>query len=275
MKLICRWKSVPVAGLLATLLTALVLAAGQSPAGEDMPVAGRTMVPRAVLLLGGAGQLGAEIARRLVDRGDRVFVFTRPGSDRSLVAGLPVAFVEGDLMEPDTIAAAFRERRYDVVISAVRVEDGDTRFYEKFLAPLTREMKAAGVAHYLHSGAVGAGRNAEKFQSLGWEKVPGLLDRLQDQGTGEDLIRASGVPYTIIRNTRLWPGGTPATGKAVLTEDDSVISPMTRGDVAALTVGCIGIPACLGKTFHVQDDSLAWPPPKAPTPESRAAPPRE
>jgi uncharacterized protein YbjT (DUF2867 family) len=251
---------------LPALLAGLLLAAGHTVTGGAAAPAGAA--PRTVLVLGGAGQLGSEIARRLVDRGDRVFVFTRPGSDRSLVAGLPVAFVEGDLMEPDTIAAAFRERRYDVVISAVRVEDGDPHFYEKFLVPLTREMKAAGVSHYLHSGAVGAGRNAEKFQGLGWEKVPGLLDRLKDQGTGEDIIRASGVPFTIIRNTRLWPGGTPATGKAVLTEDDSVISPMTRGDVAALTVGCIGIPACLGKTFHVQDDSLSWPPPRVPAPQA-------
>jgi uncharacterized protein YbjT (DUF2867 family) len=269
MPLINGLRSIPLAGLLAALLATLLLPSLPLPAsGQATAPAG--VMPRTVLLLGGAGQLGSEIARRLVDRGDRVFVFTRPGSDRTLVADLPVVFVEGDLMRPDTIAAAFRERRYDVVISAVRVEDGDPRFYEKFLEPLTREMKAAGVSHYLHSGAVGAGRNAEKFQGLGWEKVPGLLDRLKDQGTGEDIIRASGVPFTIIRNTRLWPGGTPATGKAVLTEDDSVISPMTRGDVAALTVGCIGIPACLGKTFHVQDDSLSWPPPRVPVPQAPA-----
>jgi hypothetical protein len=71
------------------------------------------------------------------------------------------------------------------------------------------------------------------------------------------------VPYTIIRNTRLWPDGTPPTGRAELTEDDTTITPMTRADLARLTVQCLDNPACLNKTFHVRDTSLAWPPPTA------------
>ena len=67
-----------------------------------------------------------------------------------------------------------------------------------------------------------------------------------------------------------YPDGTPATGKAELTRDDAVIGPMTRADLAVLTGQCLAKPDCLGKTFHVRDPSLAWPPPKAPTPDSRA-----
>jgi uncharacterized protein YbjT (DUF2867 family) len=173
-----------------------------------------------------------------------------------------VAWVEGDLLNPADVAALFTGRRFDAVVSAVRVETGDPTFYATWLPPLTRAMKAGGVAHFVHSGAVGAGANAAKFTGLGWDKVPGLLDRLRDQGVGEDVIRASGVPFTIIRNTRLWPAGTPATGKAQLTEDDSTLTPMTREDLAALTVGCIGNRGCLGRTYHVRDDSLTWPPPR-------------
>ena len=217
---------------------------------------------RDVLVLGGTGQLGAEIVRRLVAAGDRVTVFTRPGSDRSRLAGLPVGWVEGDLMKAADVESAFRGHRYQYLVSAVRVQNADPHFYASFLPAVTAQAKAAGIAQFLHHGAVGAGRNAEKFQGQGWEKVPGLLDRLKDQGVGEDLIRASGVPYTIIRNTRLYPGGTPATGKAVLTEDDTVINAMTRADLADLTMTCLGNAECLGKTYHVKDGSLAWPPPR-------------
>ena len=73
---------------------------------------------------------------------------------------------------------------------------------------------------------------------------------------------AAVFPYTIIRNTRLYPDGTPATGKAELTTDDSVILPMTRADLAILTVRCLAKAECLGQTYHVRDTSLAWPPPK-------------
>lgn len=224
--------------------------------------------PREVLVLGGTGQLGAEIVRRLLVQGDRVTVFTRPGSDRSRLAGLAVRYAEGDLLDESDVAAVFAGNRFQFVIVAVRVEDGDPNFYAKFLPALTARAKAAGVTQLIHHGAVGAGRNAEKFQNLGWEKVPGLLDRLKDQGVGEDIVRASGVPWTIIRNTRLYPDGTPPTGKAELTEDDSVIGPMTRADLAVLTLRCLANAKCLGRTWHVRDPSLAWPPPKPPTPGS-------
>jgi len=228
------------------------------------PAAGRGPEPREILVLGGTGNLGAEIVRRLVAGGDRVTVFTRPGSDRAKLQGLPVSYAEGDLLKEADVAAAFAARRFRYLVIAVRVEDANPHFYATFLPAVTAAAKSAGVAQIIHHGAVGAGRNAEKFTGLGWDKVPGLLDRLKDQGVGEDLIRASGVPFTIIRNTRLYPDGTPATGRAELTEDDSVIDAMTRADLAVLTLQCLGNPACLGRTYHVRDGSLAWPPPRPP-----------
>jgi uncharacterized protein YbjT (DUF2867 family) len=216
---------------------------------------------REVLVLGGTGQLGAEIVKLLVANGDHVTVFARASSDRSRLEGLAVNYATGDLLKEPDIAAALRAKKYDVVISAVRVQGGDIHFYEKIMGTLTAQARATGVGQIIHNSAVGAGRNAEKFKGLGWENVPGLLDRMKDQGVGEDLIRASGVPYTIIRNTRLYPDGTPPTGRAELTEDDSVIDPMTRPDLARLNMKCVGNPACLNKTYHVRDPSgLPWPP---------------
>ncbi|MEZ5564660.1 MAG: NAD(P)H-binding protein [Gammaproteobacteria bacterium] len=218
--------------------------------------------PAEVLVFGGTGQLGTEIVQRLVARGDQVTVYTRSGSDRSLLDGMPVKYIEGDLMKPAEVTAAFKHQHFDAVIIAVRVEDGDIHFYEKGLTPLVAAAKATGVGRIIHSSAVGAGANVQNFQNLGWEKVPGLLDRLKDQGVGEALVRNSGIPWTIIRNTRVYPAGTPATGKAVLTEDGTVIDPLTRADLAALTVGCLADAACIGKTYHVRDPSLTWPPPQ-------------
>ena len=240
---------------LATVLVMTLASTGGTARAADP-------VPREILVLGGTGQLGAEIVRRLVRQGERVTVFTRPGSDRARLAGIPVEFVEGDLLDKDDVGAAFRSGSFRYVIVAVRVQDGDPHFYARFLPAVTAAAKAKGVEQIIHHGAVGAGANAGRFPNLGWEKVPGLLDRLKDQGVGEDILRASGVPFTIIRNTRLYPDGTPATGKAKLTEDDSVINAMTRADLADLTLECLAKRACFGKTYHVQDGSLPWPPPK-------------
>lgn len=238
----------------------LALTAGVAPAATPGPAPGSTSSQ--VLVVGGAGHLGADIVRQLLAREARVTVFTRPGSDRSALAGLPVAWVEGDLRQPAEVAAAFAGRHYDAVITAVRVEDGDIHFYATIMPPLVAGAKAAGIGQFIHASAVGAGDNAARFAGLGWDKVPGLLDRLRDQGEGEQILRDSGVPWTIIRNTRLYPPGTPPTGKATLTTDQSVLTPMTRADLAVLTVTCLGNPGCIGKTFHVSDTSLAWPPPR-------------
>lgn len=240
--------------------TALLGAAtlGQGPHGNAAAPRGSQ-----VLVIGGTGQLGAEIIRQLAMDGYRITVFARAGSDRSRLKGQPVEYIVGDLMNAQDVESAVRARRWRAVVIAARVEDADVHFYEKMLKPLTGVAKRAGVGQILHHGAVGAGQNAAKFTTLGWEKVPGLLERLADQGVGEDLIRASGVRYTIIRNARIYPDGTPSTGRAELTEDDSVITPMTRADLALFTRRCLGNRACYGKTYHVRDASLAWPPPRA------------
>ena len=214
---------------------------------------------REVLVLGGTGQLGAQIVRALLQQGEHITVLARANSDRTRLKDLSVDYLTGDLLSDADVGRAMRAKKFSVVINAVRVEDGDIHFYEKILRPITVHAKATGVSQIIHHGAVGAGANAAKFATLGWDRIPGMLDRLRDQGVGEDLLRASGVPYTIIRNSRLYPDDTPATGKAELTVDDTVLTPMTRADLARLTVQCLGNKTCFGKTYHVRDVSLAWP----------------
>jgi uncharacterized protein YbjT (DUF2867 family) len=214
--------------------------------------------PRNVLVLGGTGKLGARVVRFLVDDGHKVTVFARAESDRSRIADLPVDYVTGDLLYAADIDAALHARKFDVVISAVRVQTSDTQFFERYMKPLTVHARATGVEQIIHHTAIGAGSNVETLAARGWDKVPGLFDRLRDQGAGEDILRASGVPYTIMRNAGIYPDDTPATGKAELTEDDTVLTSMTRADLALLTKQCFGNAACLNKTYHVWDPSLPW-----------------
>ena len=234
-------------GLLLTMLTGAAGAAEQAA--------------REVLVLGGTGKLGAEIVRLLVARGDHVTVLAREKSDRSRLKDVPVSYVTGDVLNDADVGAAFRGGRFAVVVTALLPPRSELHFYDRAMPMLVKHAKAAGVQQIVHQSAVGAGDSLGKVDTTGWDKVPGMLDRLKDQTAGEQALRNGGVPYTIIRNARLWPDGTPATGKAELTEDDSVLSPMTRPDLARVTVSCVGNPACLNKTYHVRDTTLAWPPP--------------
>jgi uncharacterized protein YbjT (DUF2867 family) len=213
-----------------------------------------------VLVLGGTGQLGAQVVRELSADGHKVTVLARPNSDRKRLEGLDVAYVLGDVTVDADVKNVFQGRRFDVVVSALRVMDGDIKFYEKALTPVAKYAKKNRVKQIIHHGAVGAGANRAKFPTLGWERVPGLYDRLADQGVGEEILRNSRIAYTIIRNARIYPGETAATGKAELTEDDSVLTPMTRADLALFTKQCVLNKACYNKTYHVRDMSLTWPP---------------
>jgi uncharacterized protein YbjT (DUF2867 family) len=236
--------------LLAVAVSVLYGCAGQSVAGRDP-----------VLVLGASGQLGAAIVRLLLTNGNPVTAMARENSDRKRLEGLDIEYVTGDVTNDADVAAAFKGRRYSAVVVALRVNNGDIHFYEKAMAPIAKYAKAAGVKQIIHHGAVGAGRNIERIAHEGWDRIPGIYDRMRDQGVGEDLIRASGVPYTIIRNARIYPADAPSTGKAQLTADDTVVSPMTRADLAIFTLRCLGNQSCYNKTYHVKDDTLAWPPP--------------
>jgi uncharacterized protein YbjT (DUF2867 family) len=243
--------------LIGGFIAGLALMAG--PAMAQSTVA-QSKAP--VLVLGGTGRLGAEVVKLLVANGERVTVFARADSKRDLLTGLKVDYVTGDLTQEADVAAALKSKSFRAIINTVRVENDDIHFYDKIMSNLAKHAKGAGVRQIIHSSAVGAGDNARHFPNLGWEKVPGLLDRLKDQGAGEAHLHKSGVTFTIIRNSRIWPKDVPANGNAKLTEDQTVLTPMTRADLAKLTVSCLDNPACANKTYHVEDKSLPWPPPR-------------
>lgn len=68
------------------------------------------------LVTGATGFLGANLVRKLLDRGYRVRVVVRPQRDRRLLAGLDVEYARGDVLDRDALAGAMRA--CDVVFHA-------------------------------------------------------------------------------------------------------------------------------------------------------------
>ena len=230
------------AGLLSLLLSTAALADG-------------------VLVLGGTGQLGAVIVKMLVEKGDEVTVFVRPTSDRSRLDGVGVAYAVGDLLDEESVSKALSSGQFRAVVNAVRAPLSEIDFYAITSGHIVTHAKANGVTQIIHHGAVGAGDNMDLHPDVPWDRVPGLKARMLDQGRAEQNFLGSGITSTIIRNARVWPDGTPSTGQAELTEDQSVLTPNTREDLAIFTLNCLDNPACGGRIYHVKDESLSWPPP--------------
>lgn len=63
-------------------------------------------VPEKALVTGATGFVGSAVARRLLAAGVAVRALARPRSDRRNLEGLPVEIVEGDLLDPPSLARA-------------------------------------------------------------------------------------------------------------------------------------------------------------------------
>ncbi|MGI9343392.1 MAG: NAD(P)H-binding protein [Gammaproteobacteria bacterium] len=203
------------------------------------------------LVFGGTGRLGAPIVRLLVEAGYPVTVFARPTSDRQRLADLEVDYVTGDLRAADTVAAALRGHSFEFVIDASARGRSRDPFYATAMRNILAALADSDARQFILHGSVGAGDNMQKFPGVGFERMRAVMEA---KGEAEDMLKASGIPYTIIRNGLVKPDGTPATGSARLSADDTQLSAVTRLDLAALTMQCLDNEACIGKTFHAVDD---------------------
>ncbi|MBT4741153.1 MAG: NAD(P)H-binding protein [Rhodospirillaceae bacterium] len=214
-----------------------------------------------ILVLGATGQLGARVVKLLIDQSEDVTVLVRASSDRSRLDELEVEYVIGDMMDESSINAAFKGRSYRAVINTARAPTELQNFYRLSSTYIANAARMSGVKQIIHHGAVGAGSNMALHPDVPWARVPNLLPRMMDHGVAEEVFFSSGIPTTIIRNSRVWPDDTEPSGNAVMTEDRTVMTPITRADLARFTMECLDNDACYGKVYHNQDDSLTWPPP--------------
>jgi len=67
---------------------------------------------------------------------------------------------------------------------------------------------------------------------------------------GEDLIRESGVPYTIVRPCALTEE--PAGADLIFDQGDNITGKISREEVARICVAALASPNAVGKTFEVK-----------------------
>ena len=232
------------------LLVIVLLAAAPFPATAE---AAEKPAPQ-ILVFGGTGRLGSDIVKALVEDGHSVTVFVRPTSDRRRLAGLPIAWVVGDVLDAKTVEAAFAGKDYQVAIDALGRGSEGVDFYSMSAENIAASAASHGVQQILLHGSVGAGESSDALADHRFfNRMQGLMNAKTE---GENAVVECGVSYTIIRNGRLMPYGTPATGRAELYEDQMLIGSVTREGLARLTAGCILNEECFNKIYHAVDKSL-------------------
>ena len=176
-----------------------------------------------IVVIGGSGLIGTKVVKKLTDQGHEALAASpNTGVDATTGRGLAEALAHADVV-------------VDVSNSPIFEEEVARPFFESSGRNLARAEHEAGVRHHVALSVVGT-------------------DRLQDSGyfraklAQERLIKASGIPYTIVRATQFFEFLRAIADSG--TDDDRVrmptasFQPIAAEDVAtAVAAAALGAPA--------------------------------
>lgn len=203
--------------------------------------------PRTVLVAGATGQTGQLIVRELLASGYEVRALVRDTTKARQTLGEKVDLVQGDIKDPATLTAAFAGT--DAVISAVgaRGAKGPDR---------PEAIDYQGVKNLVDAAVAARSRQFVLVSSRSVTQPDNPLNKLFGNVLiwklkGEDALRASGVPYTVVRPGGLTNG--PGGDKEVVFEQGDTVSAqttITRADVARICVQALQYPEARNRTFE-------------------------
>jgi uncharacterized protein YbjT (DUF2867 family) len=213
-----------------------------------------------VLIFGATRETGLEVAKLLTARGDTVAAFARPTSDLTELKALPLQqIIYGDVLDPVAVGKAFAAGRFRAVVCTIGAHRGQVPRPDfegvKVIVDTMKKLDIK-VPRLLLVTVIGAG-NSHDAVAPKVHEVLGEVIRLKT--LAENYVIGSGLRYVILR-----PGGMnsdPPTGKAIRTEDHSVMGVITRADLARLIVECIDDESTDGKIFHTVDPTIKRQPP--------------
>lgn len=237
---------------------ALVASCGAPPdspteeVAESAPEVSEVAAPDAsaklVLVAGATGRTGRRVVNQLIDAGFEVRAFVRNEASAREKLGDTIEYAVGDVRDPSSIASAFAG--VNMAVSAIgssgRSQDPtntpEAVDYEGVKA-LAAAAVAAELEHFVLVSSMGATVEDHPLNQM-FDNV------LKWKFRGEEALRESGVPYTIVRPGGLTeePGGQAPV--RIFPEDDGE-GMIPRADVAAVCVAALGNPAAFNKTFSV------------------------
>lgn len=190
----------------------------------------------ASILVAGGGGIALDVARKLKDAGAWVWMLQRSDSRRAEIEDMMALVVKGDAMVDSDLAAAFDQiEDVDAVISTIGGTPADPSADSEGNINLIKAAMKKGVKRFILVTSIGTGNS----KSAPPQQVYDVLEKvLVQKGHAETFLQhESGLEFTIIR-----PGGLksePATGSAVLTDDNRVCGAVHREDVANLVVSAL------------------------------------
>ena len=250
---------------------------------ETFALQPQVTAPKTILIFGATGPLGQEMSADFVANGDTVIAFARPvnipaelvesvnanidASDEELdqlgedlawyikkqrtgnsLTDLGIEIVKGDVLDADTVRAAFEGRKIDATISSLGSLSADNAPDYIGNKNIHEAAIENGTRRVIYISTVGVGNSAPHVPYLS-RLLLGRVIPLKEQA--EEHLKASGLDYTIIR-----PGGLPydgGTGNGIVTEDFTTMGFIARADLAKVVMDVMHDDRTIGKTFTAVD----------------------
>ncbi|WP_109487012.1 NAD(P)-dependent oxidoreductase [Occallatibacter savannae] len=193
-----------------------------------------------VLVVGATGPLGLAIVKEAQKAGHAVTAMIR-SSQAQFSQG--VRTVRGDVLQPETLAQAVAGQ--DAVISSLgsKITFKRMTILSEGTRNLARAMRDANVDRFICITGIGAG-DSQGHGGFLYDNLiqPFLLnDVYKDKTRQEQVVRDSGLDWTIVRPAKLTNGAPRGSGSyRVLSDLNGVTAAkISRADTAAFTVGLL------------------------------------
>jgi putative NADH-flavin reductase len=206
-----------------------------------------------LLVLGATGGTGKQIVAQALDAGHDVTALARPGATPG-PEHERLRVVVGDLQHVTALADVMRG--HDTVISAIGrgYSFKSEHLIERTVPVILAAMKAAGVRRLLFTSAVGVGpsfADAPLMPRLFFRTL--LRGIYADKLIGDQLIRTSGLDWTIVQPSQMTDGPLTRTYRSGQRLAMSGMPSVSRADVAHFLLHTAGDSTAIGKTLLVSN----------------------
>ena len=207
-----------------------------------------------ILVIGGTRGTGLLLVRRLIDSGYGVRALVRNDARAEQIRDPRIERIVGDITQPDTLRRLFDGVDHAFFTAGVTKRPaGEALIRATEFDGVTHTLAAASDAgfrgRFLYMTSMGVNRPSAAATLLNLVKRRTLVWRKR----AEDEIRASGLPYTIVRAGFLL-NAAAGTRQVVVAQRDEPLAlryRIARGDVAATLLHALAHPKTVAATFDV------------------------
>lgn len=206
-----------------------------------------------IFVAGGTGFIGRRLMEALAGEGYKVKCLVRSERKARVCVDLGFETVTGDITDRASLKGALSGAGTVIHLVGIASEAGGQTFEDVHVrgtSNLLEEATSEGVSHFFYQSALGADpRSWSKYQA--------------SKGRAEELVKASGIPYTIFRPSLVMGGDDGFTSKVI----DAVKAPgpfipvpgkgMARfqpiyvWDIVKCLLKIIDNPEALGRTYEL------------------------